>query len=358
VRPEEPAAPRPRWGLHLALFLLTLVTSTLAGGLDHALAWAVYRIAPALHVAPEAVRLRDVWLALTGGWLAWSDVAGELLMMGGMFSSSLLTILLAHELGHYVAARLHRAEVSPPYFIPGPPLAPLPGTFGAFIRLRRPVMSSGALLDVGAAGPLAGIVVAVPVLLLGLSLSEVGPIRDGGLYEGNSLLYLGAKWLVHGPIPAGHDVFLHPVALAGWWGILVTALNLFPVGQLDGGHVAYALFGERAVNVNRAVFGGLLGLAVGLFLHNGMDGPALMEKGAGAWIPWIVLMLVIGLEHPPMGDPSERLGPGRRVAGWACLLVFLLTFTPVPMSTEPPEAVLPGAAAVAEEAPAEPEEEP
>jgi len=341
VSDDLPRAVRPRWWLHLGLFLLTLGTSTLAGGLDHALAWAVHRIAPALHAAPEAVRLRDVWLALSGGWLAWSDFLGELLVLGGMFSSSLLTILLAHELGHYIAARLHGADVSPPYFVPGPPLAPLPGTFGAFIRLRRPLLSSRALLDIGAAGPLAGIVVAIPVLLLGLSLSEVGPIRGGGLYEGNSVLYLGAKWLVHGHIPAGHDVFLHPVALAGWWGILVTALNLFPVGQLDGGHVAYALFGERAGSVNRAVFGGLIGLAVGLFFHNGMDGAALMERGAGAWLPWIALMLIIGLEHPPMGDPSEPLGRGRRVVGWSCLVVFLLTFTPVPMSTEPPEAVLP-----------------
>jgi membrane-associated protease RseP (regulator of RpoE activity) len=263
----------------------------------------------------------------------------ELLVAGGMFSACFMAILLAHEGGHYLAARLHREDVSLPFFLPGPPLFPLPGTFGAFIRLRAPVASRKALLDIGAAGPLAGLAVALPVLLLGLSLSAVGPIREGGLYEGNSLLYLLAKRLVHGPIPAGHDVFLHPVAMAGWWGILITALNLFPVGQLDGGHVAYALLRARAPALNRAVFGGLLGLALGLFAFRGLG-------QAGSWVLWIALLVLMGIEHPPMGDPAERLGPLRRAAGFACLGLFLLTFTPVPMSEDPPEGLLPAPAAV------------
>ena len=328
---------RPRWHLHVALFLLTVATSTLAGGLPYALEYAVVHAAPVLDKLPQDVRLADLWLAMRAGVLPAGRVAEELYVWGGTFSGPFLAILLAHELGHYVAARLHGVPVSPPWFIPGPPLFPLPGTFGAFIRLRAPVEDRDALLDIGAAGPLAGFVVAVPVLLIGLSLSKVGPISGPSVYEGNSLLYLLAKWLVHGPIPAGHDVFCHPMAMAGWWGFLVTSLNLFPVSQLDGGHVAYALLGPRAVRLGRAVFGGLLGLAIGLFLFKGAGSEAFMSRGAGAWVVWIAVIAFIGIEHPPMGDPAARLSRARRWIAWLCLLLFALTFTPVPLSEEPPE---------------------
>jgi len=162
--------------------------------------------------------------------------------------------------------------------------------------------------------------------LAGLHLSEVGPLTSGGLYEGNSLLYLAAKWWVHGAIPPGYDVFLHPVAFAGWVGLLVTALNLFPVGQLDGGHVAYALFGSRAVRLNRAVFGGLLGLGIALFAF----------EGQAVWAVWVLILLLTGIEHPPMSDLSAPLDRRRRTMGWLCMVIFVLSFTPVPMSDQPP----------------------
>jgi len=333
----SPPQPQPRYGPHLVLFVVTLATATVSGGLPYAMEWALLHLAPILGRPPQELGLGDVWLAWRAGALPGGPVLEELFLWGGTFSVPFLSILLAHEMGHYVAARIHGAPVSPPWFIPGPPLFPLPGTFGAFIRMRAPIRTRHALLDIGAAGPLAGIAVAIPVLLVGLSLSTVGPIRGPSIYEGNSLLYLLAKWLVHGPLPLGHDVFCHPMAMAGWWGILVTSLNLFPVSQLDGGHVAYALLGPRAVTLGRAVFGGLLGLALGLFLFKGADAEAVLSKGAGAWLVWIAIILVIGIEHPPMGDADEHLGRGRRTVAWLCLAVFALTFTPIPLSEEPPE---------------------
>ena len=322
------AAPQrpPRYGLHVGLFLVTLVTTTLSIGRWHGLSWAAERLDPVLRVLPEGVGLFTVlWHALGSGALSPVGFFGEVFAYGGMYASALMTILLAHEMGHYVMARVHGVDVSPPYFIPGPPVVSF-GTFGAFIRLREPVTDRRALMDIGAAGPLAGMVVALPVLLAGLHLSEVGPLSPGGLYEGNSLLYLAAKWWVHGPIPPGYDVFLHPVAFAGWVGLLVTALNLFPVGQLDGGHVAYALFGNRAVGLNRAVFGGLLGLGIALFVF----------EGQAVWAVWVMILVLTGIEHPPMSDLSAPLDRRRRGMGWLCMVIFVLSFTPVPMSDQPP----------------------
>ena len=327
----EPATPpackvtAPRYGLHLLLFVVTLFTTTLSIGLWHGLTWAAARLAPVLELLPDDVDLFSVvWHALTSGSLSPWAFAEEIFVYGGMYSSSLMTILLAHEMGHYVMARRHGVDVSPPYFIPGPPVVSF-GTFGAFIRLREQVNDRKALMDIGACGPLAGLVVAIPVLLVGLRLSEVGPITPGGLYEGNSLLYMAAKWVVHGPIPAGHDVFLHPVAFAGWVGLLVTALNLFPVGQLDGGHITYALLGQKASGVNRATFGGLLGLGIALFAF----------EGQAVWAVWVIIILLTGIEHPPMSDMTEPLDRTRKAMGWICLAIFVLSFTPIPMSDEP-----------------------
>lgn len=322
----QPARRPPRYALHVALFVATLLTTTLSIGLWYGLSWAADRLAPVLADLPDQVGLLTVvGHALASGHLDAAAFLEEVFVYGGMYSSSLLTILLSHEMGHYVLARRHGVDVSPPYFIPAPPLLSF-GTFGAFIRLREPVTDRRALMDIGAAGPIAGLLVAVPVLLYGLTLSEVRPLSPGGLYEGNSLLYLAAKWLIWGPVPVGSDVFLHPVAFAGWVGLLVTALNLFPIGQLDGGHVAYALLGDRAVSINRAVFGGLLGLGLGLFLF----------KGQAIWAVWALIIVMTGIEHPPMSDLSAPLDRRRRALGWACLLVFVLSFTPIPMSDEPP----------------------
>ncbi|HEX3597238.1 MAG TPA: site-2 protease family protein, partial [Polyangiaceae bacterium] len=210
--PEPEPEPRPTkiWN-NVVLFLVTVPCVFLAG---------------AHMTMPQA----DLLATLLSGWT---------------FAVPFLGILLFHEFGHYIAARLHRVEASLPYFLPLPVLSPF-GTMGAVISMRGRIRSRDALLDIGASGPLAGLFVAIPVLAYGLSLSTVGPIgAEHYQQEGQSLLYVAMKRLILGPIPAGMDVNLHPTAFAGWGGLLITMLNLLPWGQLDGGHVAYALFGPR-----------------------------------------------------------------------------------------------------------------
>jgi membrane-associated protease RseP (regulator of RpoE activity) len=287
--PPEVVAPRTRGRrlpiLNLLLFAATLVTTTIAGGLN-----------------------ADVPLdELSSRWMA-----------GLPFSLTLMGILLAHEMGHYTLAKVHGVRVTLPFFIPGPPL--LTGTFGAFIRMRSLPPNRRVLFDVGAAGPWAGIVVAIPAVLYGLHLSEVRPIPPSfsGLSFGDSLLFKLLSRLVVGPIPYGFDIILDPIALAGWFGFLVTVLNLLPVGQLDGGHVIYAMFGRRHRLIARAFL--LFTVAVGFL-------------GWSGWFVWAVLMVVVGLDHPPTLDRDLPLDPVRRVAGWLTLVLFLVTFVPVPITT-------------------------
>jgi membrane-associated protease RseP (regulator of RpoE activity) len=214
------------------------------------------------------------------------------LLRGTPFAATLLGILFAHEMGHYLAARRRGVDVTLPYFIPAPTLL---GTFGAFIRVRSPMSDRGALLEVGAAGPIAGFLVALPAAWIGVASSRFGSIPEGGgwLELGESLLLKGIVRLVHGPVPAGQDLLLSPVGLAAWAGILVTALNLLPLGQLDGGHVAYALCGRR-----RSYWIGLGTIAVMLVLSRSWPG----------WIIWCVLPIIFGLRHPPPIDPDRPLG--------------------------------------------------
>ncbi|HEY6001558.1 MAG TPA: site-2 protease family protein, partial [Anaeromyxobacter sp.] len=263
---------------------------------------------------------------------------------GGLpFAGTLVAILFTHEMGHYVLARRHGVQTTLPYFIPVPFGA---GTLGAVIRMRSVIPSRRAVLDIGAAGPLAGLAVAVPLYLVGLSLSEVhtAPTAQSPLsmsllsmirtlvsgeslfpeaatvpqFFGESLITWAARWLVVGRLQPGTDVFLHPVAVAAWIGLLVTTLNLAPVGQLDGGHVLYALFGRRrALLVARLVSLGLL--LAGLFV-------------SWNWFLWWLLSrFVVGLGHPPALQ-EEELGGGRRAVAWASLALFVATFVPVPVS--------------------------
>jgi membrane-associated protease RseP (regulator of RpoE activity) len=309
--PLAPAPPPPpeslpptalaavRWRLPALLFLATLLSMFLSGaeqqllGSDAEFSW------PAL--------LR----ALPRGWT---------------LAIPLLAILVTHELGHYVAARIHRVPASLPYFIPLPLVSPF-GTMGAVISMRERIRSRNALLDIGAAGPLAGMAVAIPVLVIGLAHSEVKPLTEHGWMEGQCLLYLLLKRLVCGPIAAGHDVFLTPTAFAGWAGLLVTALNLLPIGQLDGGHVAYALLGERQHRVAVGLHWSLLAvLAYNLW--------AFRELAPGmVWGVWFVLLYALrrmsGGNHPPT-EPGP-LSPGRRVVAVVCLLLFVALFMPTPM---------------------------
>jgi membrane-associated protease RseP (regulator of RpoE activity) len=224
-------------------------------------------------------------------------------------------ILLAHELGHYLIARKHGLDVTLPYFIPAPSLI---GTFGAFIRMRSPVRDRRMLLDVGAAGPLVGIAVSIPFLILGFRLSEVKLIEgQAGMSLGSSLLLSLLSWLVVGPIPNGYDIVIHPVGFAGWIGLLVTSLNLLPIGQLDGGHVAYALLGERQNKISRYVF--LAILALGIF-------------GWQGWLLWSLLLFIMGFRHPRPLEWWVPLDRKRKVIGWVAVAVFILTFIPVPFS--------------------------
>jgi len=238
--------------------------------------------------------------------------------LGLPFALSFLGILLAHEFGHYFAAKYHKVAVTLPYFIPFPTIW---GTFGAFIQLRSPTLNKRQLFDVGVAGPLAGLVVAVPVLFAGLLMSHTQPLPVGEAYmlEGNSIFYWLSKYLVfHQALPAdGIDVFLHPLAWAGWSGLLVTAFNLFPVGQLDGGHVAYVLFGKHAKLAGYVVVAAMV--AVGFFFWQG-------------WLFWaLMIFFIIGVGHPPPLNELAPLGRKRKLLGYAMIIIFALLFTPNPL---------------------------
>jgi len=251
---------------------------------------------------------------VAGAFLAGGDPLSRYqdLAMGLMFNVPLLLILGVHEMGHYTAARHHRVVTTPPYFIPFLPIPPLPGTMGAVIKLKSPFPDRNALMDIGSAGPLAGAIVAIPVLIAGLALSKIQAGGGSlGAALGESLLFKLIVRAVLGKIPAGYDVVLHPMAYAGWLGLYITMLNLIPAGQLDGGHIAYALFGDRYGGVARLIPFGLL--AMGLL-------------GAG-WFVWALLLFFLGTGHPRPVFEGPPLTPSRRVAGAAAALLFVLCFT-------------------------------
>jgi membrane-associated protease RseP (regulator of RpoE activity) len=237
---------------------------------------------------------------------------------GLQFAGTLLAILVTHEFGHYFTARFYGASVSLPFFIPVPPPF-LFGTLGAIISMRSPTRDRNSLFDIAVAGPLAGFAVALPALWVGLRWSRVGMLPEGGSVSfGDSLLTSLVTYLRFGSIPEGQDVFIHPVALAAWVGLFVTALNLFPVGQLDGGRIAYALFGAR----HRAV-------SIGTFF-------ALLTLGAVAGSPnWVVfaglVFLLVGFHHAPPLDDLTPLSPGRYAVGLFCLVLLILLIPPVPI---------------------------
>ncbi len=266
-----------------------------------------------------ATCLSTVW-AGSGTLNPFSDPAR--LLAGVPFAFTLLSILGTHEFGHYFSARYYKASVSLPYFIPAPPPF-IFGTLGAIIKMRSPARDRNSLFDVAVAGPLAGLVVAIPALLLGLSWSRVIAIPPGfgGLVFGDSLLMRFLVYLSFGPIPSGMDVLIHPVGLAGWVGLFVTALNLFPVGQLDGGRIAYALFGVHHRKVSTATFVALLLLGA---ITQSMN-----------WIVWAALLFfLIGFHHSPPLNDLTPLSPGRRVLGLACLGLLVLLIPPVPVDVK------------------------
>ncbi|HEY0195759.1 MAG TPA: site-2 protease family protein [Kofleriaceae bacterium] len=265
------------------------------------------------------------------------------LTAGPAFAATLMGILLCHEAGHYIVGRRAGEDVSLPYFIPLPPTLTL-GTLGAVIRMKRSIADRNALFDVGAAGPVAGLVIAIPLLIVGLSLSELGPTVAGESIEGNSLLYALLKYAVFGRwLPGdGLDVHLHPMAFAGWVGLLITMINLMPIGQLDGGHIARAALGQRhevlsaRLHLVLPVIGVVAGGAMlGMALHAGRGVADALWYAKSGLIPWLVWTLMLGWMrrqageyHPPVDDAP--LSPGRRRLAFGMLLIFLLIATPVP----------------------------
>ena len=296
---------RSRPGLAIGLFLLTVLSTLVAGGL-----WS--NSLPFVTFDP----LKDPMQ----------------LLRGAPFALTLLGILGTHEFGHYFTARSYGASVSLPYFIPAPP--PLPfGTLGAVIVMRSPARDRNSLFDIAAAGPLAGLAVALPACLLGFAWSSVVPAPAGGYVAfGDSLFTWGIAYLRFGHIPPGYMLFTHPMADAAWAGFLVTALNLFPVGQLDGGRIAYALFGRRHRTIGKATVAGLLLFGAAAFFWGlrtpGGDVVSALASSLN-WFVWAGLIsLLVGFHHSPPLDDLSPISPGRRVVGIACLVLMVLLIPP------------------------------
>ncbi len=317
--PRRPDPKPARASINIILFILTVLSVMLVGG------------TPPAGAMPASLGGQILYFLQT-------------LLSGWPYALSLMAILLAHEFGHYLMSRYHKTPATLPYFIPLP-VPPL-GTMGAAIVMQGTPKNKRVLFDIGVAGPLAGMVVAIPILLFGLSLSHLDVVRPaGGMVEmeGNSILYLLAKYVTFGkllpqpasfgsatpfgywlryfftghPVPIGAvDVFIHPVAFAGWAGLLVTALNLIPAGTLDGGHVVYSWFGDKAAKAFPMIFVALL--ALGLVWN-------------GWWI-WAALLLWLGRVHAEPLDQITPLNPARLVIAALTILIFFLTFSPVPFS--------------------------
>ncbi|MSO21092.1 MAG: site-2 protease family protein [Acidobacteria bacterium] len=263
-----PVPPKPKYWLHILLFALTTVSTT-----------------------------------LIQGWL---------------FSASLLAILTAHEFGHYFAAKYWRVPATLPYFIPFPSLF---GTMGAFIKMSPRIPHRRALFDIAAAGPLAGLIVALPVTYIGITLSRIIPktaVPGNSISLSEPLLFQGLSWLAHGSQADSVDMMLHPLAFAGWAGLFVTALNLLPIGQLDGGHISHSLFGARSRAVAMSMFAGLLAYSVWDFTPT--------------WIPLMILLLVFGVKHPRQIDDGLPLGWPRTSLGVLLAVIFFTCFSLSPIT--------------------------
>ena len=303
--PEFEWQPRPKFQdrvwRHAFLFLLTIGTTTLAGA-DH-----YYGFITNLGARDLPVVLRD--LLLPGFW----------------YSGTILAILGCHEFGHYAACRYYDVDASLPFFLPAP--LPLTGTLGAFIRIREPIPTKRMLFDIGIAGPIAGFLVALPALFIGLWMSRVVELPPGftGVELGEPLLFQFASWLLWGSPPEGYSINLHPMAFGAWFGLLATALNLFPIGQLDGGHISYAVLGRKSSHVTLAmIFAAIV-----------------LTYFSPSWMVWTTLMigmlLIFGRHHPRTFDEDDPLDRQRIVFAIIALVMFVLCFTPAPI--EPLELI-------------------
>jgi membrane-associated protease RseP (regulator of RpoE activity) len=277
------------------------------------------------------------------GYFQGGSIAG-----GISFSLALLFILGAHEMGHFVYGKKHGVDISPPYFIPAPPLISPIGTFGAFIKIRSPISTKRALFDIGIAGPLAGVIVAIPVIVVGLLLSRIvettGREVEGSISLGSPLIFLFLSDVFLGKISEGYDILLHPVAFAGWIGLFVTALNLIPAGQLDGGHIMYSLLSRKwysRSSVSMVVVLTLLGIGsqpiIRLLQFLGEGGTIDSYKdfflfdGWPGWLMWAVILSIMGTRHPPTMYDELPLDGKRKLLGIVALLLFIGCFTPIPI---------------------------
>ena len=273
--------PRERRRLPAILFAATFVTTTVAGAIQQG-------INPLTD--PPAI------------------------LRGLPFSITLMAILIVHEMSHYMASRFHGVRATLPFFIPAPSII---GTFGAVIQMKGAIWDRRTLLDIGASGPIGGFVLALPALVAGFAMSQVAPAGggEGGLILGDSLLVSLVGSLTLGKLPPGAGVNLHPVAFAGWIGMFVTSLNLLPVGQLDGGHISKALFPARSDIIARVTHMALV--VLGIFYWEG-------------WLFWGLVLVFLGVRHPPVLLPHISLDERRRNVGFIAIAIFFLTFVPVP----------------------------
>ena len=303
VPPAEPAWERKRfqhrYWVHALLLVITIVTTTAVGGL-HYLSF----------LSDFGSRSVDVSGSALASYI-WRD--------GWWYSATLLLILGAHEMGHYVACRYHRVDATLPYFLPAP--LPLTGTIGAFIRIREAFPNRRILFDIGVAGPLAGFAVLVPALFLGLGMSNLARLPEdfSGFALGEPLLFKFAAQLVWGAVPDGYSINMHPMVFASWFGLFATALNLMSFGQLDGGHISYSALGRRSTIVS------LLTIAVAVAL----------TFVSSSWMMITVLMIVMllafGPRHPAVIDEDLELDTTRRAVAILAAVVFVVCFTPVPI---------------------------
>jgi len=290
---------KDRTWLNILLFIITAVSTFFVG-----ITWSLsYKYAESLS-NPEQIPLSLEILR-----------DPQILRLSFVYMVVLIGILLAHEMGHYLTCRYYKINATLPFFIPAPTLI---GTMGAFIKIRSPIQKKHQLFDIGVAGPLAGFVLAVPAVIYGLSVSKVVPSlpQEGALLFGEPLLMKIMGGFLFKGAASGYDVVVHPVAFAGWVGLLVTALNLFPIGQLDGGHVFYSLIGPRVRKYAKFILAAFI--IMGVFLWVG-------------WFVWALLISFLGFRHPPVMDEERPLSRGRKIVTVAVLVIFVLSFVPAPV---------------------------
>ena len=295
---EEIRSKKRTW-LNVLLFALTVVSTFFVG-----ISWSLS------YIYGDAIN-QDFPFNFKAAFLKDPSV----ISLSVVYAVVLLVILMGHELGHYLTCRHYRIDATLPFFIPAPTLI---GTLGAFIKIKSPITRKQQLFDIGVAGPLTGFILALPALVVGMALSKVVPAlpRSESLVFGEPLLLRFITALIFKHIPAGHDILLHPVAFAGWVGVLVTAFNLFPMGQLDGGHIGFALIGRKALVLARVFL--VVFVIMGVFFWVG-------------WFVWALLILLLGLKHPRVLDEDVPLSRGRKAVGALIVVIFILSFIPDPI---------------------------